>query len=114
VENNFEVVFLEEALAFYRSLTEKAKAKVIYNLQRAKKIVDVKLFRKLTDHIWEFRTAYLDHQIRLFAFWDPYNKSLVICTHGIFKKTQKTPQKELRKAEKIRIKYLKDNYHETN
>ena len=113
MEINFEVFFMEEALTFYRSLDKKLRLKLIYNIQRAKQKADANLFRKLTSQIWEFKASYMGHQIRLFAFWEPYKKSLVVCTHGIYKKTQKTPLQEIRKAEQIRIKYLKDNY-ETN
>jgi phage-related protein len=47
---------------------------------------------------------------RLFAFWDKSRKveTVVISTHGILKKTQKTPTKEIEKAENIRIEYLKN------
>jgi hypothetical protein len=31
---------------------------------------------------------------------------LVLATHGILKKTQKTPSKEIKKAEEIRKQYL--------
>ena len=31
---------------------------------------------------------------------------LVVATHGILKKTQKTPPKEIKKAEEIRKQYL--------
>lgn len=33
---------------------------------------------------------------------------VVIATHGILKKTQKTPLKEIRKAEEIRKQYLEN------
>jgi hypothetical protein len=45
-------------------------------------------------------------QYRLFAFWVKADKVLVICTHGIIKKRQKTPIKEIEKAEQLRRKYL--------
>ncbi|MBR2493649.1 MAG: type II toxin-antitoxin system RelE/ParE family toxin, partial [Paludibacteraceae bacterium] len=32
--------------------------------------------------------------------------SLVIVTHGIIKKSQKTPKKEIEKAERLRIEYF--------
>lgn len=35
--------------------------------------------------------------------------TIVISTHGILKKTQKTPAKEIEKAEKIRLEYLRNN-----
>jgi len=44
---------------------------------------------------------------RLFAFWDKTEKTVVISTHGIIKKTDKTPLNELEKAEKIRNMYFK-------
>jgi phage-related protein len=44
----------------------------------------------------------------LFAFWDTDSNTLVVCTHGIIKKTQKTPSKEIVKAENIRKKYFEN------
>ena len=35
-------------------------------------------------------------------------ETLVIATHGIIKKTQKTPSKEIAKAEAIRKEYFKN------
>jgi hypothetical protein len=37
---------------------------------------------------------------------DVKRRAFVICTHGIIKKTDKTPQKEIDKAENIRKQYL--------
>lgn len=45
---------------------------------------------------------------RLFAFWDTETETLVVATHGIIKKTQKTPQKEIQRAEEIRKEYFND------
>ncbi len=54
----FQVQFLEEAAEFIDSLDEKARDKVIYNIQKAKFSDDKKLFKKLKNEIWEFRTLY--------------------------------------------------------
>ena len=43
---------------------------------------------------------------RLFAFWDTSSNSIVIVTHGFIKKTQKTPKKEIARAEEIRKQYF--------
>ena len=43
---------------------------------------------------------------RLFAFWDTSSSSIVIATHGFIKKTQKTPKKEIARAEEIRKQYF--------
>ena len=45
---------------------------------------------------------------RLFAFWDTEAGALVVATHGIVKKTRKTPGKEIEKAERIRQEYFND------
>ncbi len=37
----------------------------------------------------------------LFAFWDKDLRAIVVATHGLVKKTQKTPSNEIRKAEAI-------------
>ena len=44
---------------------------------------------------------------RLFAFWENEEKAMVIATHGIVKKTQKTPSKEIKKEEEIMKLYYK-------
>lgn len=62
--------------------------------------------------IWEFRTLYNSKAYSLFAFWDKIDgkDTLVVATHGILKKTQKTPQKEIKKAEDIRKQYLEHKH----
>lgn len=104
----FTVRFLEEADEFLGSLDQKTKEKIIYNIRKAQVINDNELFKKLTGEIWEFRTLYNKTCYRLFAFWDKTEKtaSVVISTHGIIKKTDKTPQGDLDKAEKLRKIYF--------
>jgi phage-related protein len=110
--NKFEVTFLTEAREFLKSLDEKTQLKVILNIDKSKVKNDNTLFKKLKNEIWEFRTLYNSKQIRFFAFWDKTREveKLVIATHGIIKKTGKTPPKEIDKAENIRKLYfeLKD------
>lgn len=66
-----------------------------------------KLFKKLENsEIWEFRTLFNGNCYRLFSFWDTETGTLIVATHGIVKKTQKTPQKEIAKAEEIRQQYF--------
>lgn len=106
----FELVMLEEAKKFVLKLPQSAMKKVLYNVHRvANGEQNAELFKKLegTD-IWEFRTFYNGIQYRLFAFWDTSKNTLVIATHGIVKKTQKTPYKEIAKAEKIRQEYFNE------
>ena len=109
---NFTVELLPEAVEFMDSLDDKTRDKIYYNIRKAQSTYDVKLFKKLNDNIWEFRTLYNGNAYRLFSFWDTTNDSetLVIATHGILKKTKKTPKKEISKAEEIRIGYLNNKY----
>jgi len=64
----FQVQFLEEAAEFLDSLDEKARDKVIYNIQKARLSNNKELFKKLKDEIWEFRTLFNRTHYRLFAF----------------------------------------------
>ena len=93
MKRKFSINLLEEAIEFIENLDEKSKVKVLYNLNLATLKNDKNLFKKLNDQIWEFRTLYNKEALRLFAFWDKTDKeeTLVICTHGIVKKTQKIP-----------------------
>ncbi len=56
------------------------------------------------------RSQYLGKQIRLLAFWDKRGNTdtLVIAANGFVKKRQKTPQKEIKRAEQIREKYFNE------
>jgi len=105
----FTIEFLPEAVKFMNNLDQKAREKIYFNIKKSQVITDIELFKKLTPDIWEFRTLYNGIAYRLFAFWDRSKKTetLVIATHGIYKKTQKTPPREIEKAERIREQYLK-------
>jgi phage-related protein len=82
--------------------------KIYYNIRKAQFISDPELFKKLTATIWEFRTLYNQTYYRLFAFWDKRKGKdvVVLATHGLIKKTGKTPTTDLDKAERIRKQYF--------
>jgi phage-related protein len=107
----FETRFLRQANAFLAGLDKKTAAKVIYNIDLAEQTNDPKLFKKITNEIWEFRTRYLDKQIRLLAFWDKTDnkRTLVIATHGFIKKVDKTPGNEIARAENLRKQYFESS-----
>lgn len=104
----FETRFLEEADEFISQLDPKTIKKIIYNIDLAEKTNDPKLFKKLQNDIWEFRTNFAGLQIRLLAFWDKtYNKeTLVIATHGFIKKVDKVPANEIDRAVRLKDKYF--------
>ena len=106
------VVMMDEALAFVRSLPQKVQEKITYNYWKIERgVMDRKLFKKLegTD-IWEFRTLFDGNCYRLFSFWDTETDTLIVATHGIVKKTQKTPPKEIAKAEELRKRYFEQKH----
>lgn len=104
-----DVLFLEEARSFLKSLPEKDQDKIEYNIMRVQRgVKDAELFKKLEGtEIWEFRTDYNGKAYRLLSFWDKEEKAMVVATHGFSKKTQKTPKKEIKRAEDIRQEYYK-------
>lgn len=94
----------------FSSLPEKVQQKITYNFLKIEGgEINKDIFKKLEDtEIWEFRTLFNGTCYRFFAFWDTELEALVVATHGIVKKTQKTPKKEIKKAEAIRKEYFDD------
>lgn len=62
MNSKFDVLFLEDARQFLLRLNEKTRAKILYNIDKSKVLTDPKLFKKLTENIWEFRTKYSELQ----------------------------------------------------
>ncbi len=104
----YKVRFMEPAKDFLDSLDDKSREKILFNIWKSRETNDPELFKKLSGDIWEFRTRFKSKQFRLLAFWDKQGATdtLVITTHGFVKKTQKTPKKEIERAEKLREDYL--------
>ena len=99
---------MELAEEFIEKLNEKARRKVIYNIDKSRYVIDPNLFKKLDSEIWEFRTKYGGLHVRLLAFWVKKKESLslVVCSHGFIKKVSKVSKAELDKAKKLRKEYL--------
>ncbi|HEU4552271.1 MAG TPA: type II toxin-antitoxin system RelE/ParE family toxin [Chitinophaga sp.] len=104
----FNTRFLEEVRTFFKSLDGKIVRKILYNIDLAEQTNDPRLLKKVSNNIWEFRIKYGNLQYRLLAFWDKTNntQTLVVATHGIIKKTDKLPLKEIEKAESTRGLYF--------
>jgi len=94
---------------FLDSLSGKQVQKITWVLEiiEESRIVPKQYFRKLanTDDIWEVRVISSSNIFRLLGFFDEEN--LVILTNGFVKKTQKTPAREIKLAEKRKKDYLK-------
>lgn len=87
------------------------RKKFLMSMRKTKSRMFGEWFNKLkgTDGIYEFRVDNKGMFYRLFSFWDSRdgNQTLVVCTHGLVKKSNKTPKSEIDKAEEIRSRYFK-------
>ena len=102
----FKVVYSEEVISFLQTVDEKARSKILFNINKSKYVLDDSLFKKLSGaDYWEFRTKYAKQSYRILAFWDKEETALVVTTHGFIKKTQKMSGKELVRANAIRERY---------
>lgn len=102
----FDVTYMEDAIDYLETLPEKVQDKIAFNISKSRYFMDKDLFKKLNNYIWEFRTRYQGMTYRLLAFWDNETGNLVVATHGFIKKTQKTPDNEIARAEALRKVYF--------
>lgn len=108
-----EIVYYENFyLDFFKALKPEVQKKFNWTLQLIATVerVPEKYFKHMTntDGIYEVRVEYASSIYRVFAFFDKGN--LVVLANGFQKKTQKTPKKELKLAEKLKHQYLKQKY----
>ena len=106
-----EVILLAEADKFVEEIEVSARKKLFYAIRKTKMRVYGDWFEKLKNSkdIFEFRVKDSNKFFRLFAFWDSTGdtETLIVCTHGLIKKTNKTPKQDIEKAEMIKGKYFK-------
>jgi len=93
---------------FLDSLPGKVAQKIVWVLRLLEDIdrVPASYFKKLagTEDIWECRIQFGSNAYRIFCFF--LNNSIVL-THGFVKKSQKTPAREIERAEVYRRDFLK-------
>jgi phage-related protein len=94
--------------AFMNTLPNKVQDKIQYALLllRAQNIISKKFVKLINDGLYELRTEYAGNIYRVFFIFDEGN--IVVLFNGFQKKTQKTPQKEIDKAFKIKKEYYED------
>lgn len=94
---------------FLDSLDGKVAQKVVWvlNLIEDLDIIPSLYFKKLinTDGIWECRIKFGNNIYRILCFM--LDDSNIVLTNGFIKKTQKTPESEITKAEKYKNDFLK-------
>ncbi len=95
---------------FYDSQELKVQEKIEYvlDLVRFERRVPKKFFKSLenTDGIYEVRVITTFKSIRIFCFFDDGN--IVILANCLVKKTQKTPKKDIKLAERLKKEYLRN------
>jgi len=99
-ENHFKDFYSKQ------SLTVRRKIDWTLLLVKTTRIVPEKFLKYLTntDGLWELRISAGSGIFRIFCFFD--NGNLIILLSGFQKKTQKTPKKEIKKAERLKKEYL--------
>jgi phage-related protein len=94
---------------FLDSLPGKAAQKVLWVLMLAEDLdtLPTTYFKKLagSNDIWECRTQFGSNEYRILCFHA--GGSVLVLTHGFVKKTQKTPAKEIERAETSKRDYLR-------
>ena len=101
-ENHFKDFYLKQSLAVRK------KIDWTLILLRNKKIFPEKFFKNLTntEGLWEVCVSAGKGIFRIFCFFDEGN--LIILLSGFQKKTQKTPKKEIKKAERLKKEYYEN------
>lgn len=106
------IAYKNHFVDFYKSQDFKVQEKIeyVFDLVRFENKVPVKFFKNLenTDGIYEIRVITTFKSIRILCFFD--KGDLVVLTNCFIKKTQKTPGKEIKMAEKLKNEYMNEKY----
>ena len=111
MDKPIEIIALPQAEEFLDSLEEPVRKKFFHSMRKTKERIIGDWFKKMigTDGIYEFRVDNNGKFYRLFAFWDSRGskQTLIVATHGLIKKSNKTPKSDIDKAEELKNKYFK-------
>ena len=106
------IVYKNYFLDFYKEQDNKVQEKIEYvlDLIRFEKRVPIKFLKFLenSDGIYEVKVITTFKSIRILCFFD--KGKLVVLTNCFVKKSQKTPRKEIKLAEKLKKEYLNEKY----
>ena len=96
------IAYKENVVDFYKSQDYKVQEKIEYlmDLVRFEQQIPKRFFKYLdgTDGIYEIRVKTTFRVLRILCFID--RKDLIVLTNCFLKKTQKTPRKEIKLADK--------------
>ena len=106
------IAYKNNFVNFYKSQDNNIQKKIEFVLDfvRFEKHVPKKFFNILdnTKGIYEIRVITTFKSIRILCFFD--KGDLIVLTNCFFKKTRKTPRKEIKLAERLRREYMIDKY----
>ena len=106
------IAYKDNFVNFYKSQNDKIQEKIDYvlDLVRFEKQVPTKFFKHLddTNEIYEVRVITTFKSILILCFFD--KGELVVLTNCFLKKTQKTPRKEIKLAERLKKEYMVEKY----
>lgn len=97
------VKFAQQVSDFLSKVDLKHTVKIIEKIELVKNGINPSFLKKITNEIWEFRTRIQGMHYRILCFWDKRDKdnTIIICSNGFIKKTNKTPLNEIAKANKM-------------
>ena len=110
IENKYRSIFYYKNyyLDFFETLDYETKQKFNWTLKLIATVdrIPVKYFKHIEDStgLFEIRVESGSNIYRVFSFFD--KGQLVILVNGFQKKSQKTPKKEIEKAEKLKKQYF--------
>jgi phage-related protein len=103
-----KIIFVtEDAMRFYQLQPLKAQRKIdfVFDLVRNIEVVPIQYFKFLkgTNGIFEIKVVAHLSSLRFLCFFN--NQRLIMVTNAFIKKSQKTPNKEIQIAERIKKEY---------
>ncbi len=104
-----KIIFYENYfIEFYQNRSTKVKGKIQYVLELIKRVdrVPEKFLKHIkgTKGLYEIKVEYESNIYRIFCCFD--RGRLVVLFNGFQKKSQKTPKREIKKAEKLMKAYF--------
>ena len=106
------IAYKNHFVDFYKKQDDKIQRKIEYVLDmvRFEKRIPKKFYKHLegSEGIYEVRVITTFKSIRILCFQD--KGDLVVLTNCFVKKTQKTPKKQIKMAERLKDEYLNEKY----
>jgi phage-related protein len=108
------VIFYKDYFTdFYKKQRQKVKDKIIWTLGLIEELdrIPIEYLKHLegTEGLYEIRVQQGSDVFRIFCFFD--KGKLIVLANGFNKKSNKTPQSEILKAQKIKLEYEAENQY---